>query len=171
MSILIKNANILTFDTEDRELSQADVLIKDTKIVAVGPNISRPPGPVEVIEAKGHLLMPGLVNAHLHSPANLLKGALDDAPLEIFMLYEVPPLGDKPENGRINYLRTILGAIEMLKLGVTTVHDDAFFNPTPTQENIDAIMSAYADVGMRATVAIDQPNLIEYKLKDYLLNI
>ena len=102
MSILIKNANILTFDTEDRELSQADVLIKDTKIVAVGPNISRPPGPVEVIEAKGHLLMPGLVNAHLHSPANLLKGALDDAPLEIFMLYEVPPLGDKPENGRIN---------------------------------------------------------------------
>ena len=36
MSILIKNANILTFDTEDRELSQADVLIKDTKIVAVG---------------------------------------------------------------------------------------------------------------------------------------
>ena len=171
MSILIKNANILTFDTEDRELSQADVLIKDTKIVAVGPNISRPPGPVEVIEAKGHLLMPGLVNAHLHSPANLLKGALDDAPLEIFMLYEVPPLGDKPENGRINYLRTILGAIEMLKLGVTTVHDDAFFNPTPTQENIDAIMSAYADVGMRATVAIDQPNLIEYEKYPYLEEI
>ncbi len=168
MSILIKDARILTFDTDDRELSQADVLIEGNKIIAVGPNITPPPGTLEVIEARGHLLMPGLINSHLHSPANFLKGALDDAPLEIFMLFEVPPMGDTPENGRINYLRTILGAIEMLKLGVTSVHDDAFFNPTPTQENIDAIMSAYADVGMRATVAIDQPNLIEYDKYPYL---
>ena len=89
MSILIKDARILTFDTDDRELSQADVLIEGNKIIAVGPNITPPPGTLEVIEARGHLLMPGLINSHLHSPANFLKGALDDAPLEIFMLFEV----------------------------------------------------------------------------------
>ncbi|MEM8594852.1 MAG: amidohydrolase family protein [Pseudomonadota bacterium] len=168
MTVLIRNARVLTFDAEDRELARADVLIEGSRIVAVGPDLAPPQGPIEVIDASGQLLMPGLVNAHLHSPANLLKGALDDAPLEIFMLYEVPPMGDTPEGGRINYLRTMLGAIEMLKLGVTSVHDDAFFNPTPTQETIDAIMSAYADAGMRATVALDQPTLVEYEKYPFL---
>ncbi|MEM1345153.1 MAG: amidohydrolase family protein [Pseudomonadota bacterium] len=168
MTILVRNARVLTFDAEDRDLPRADVLIEGTQIAAVGPDLQPPPGPVEVIEAAGKLLMPGLVNAHLHSPANLLKGALDDAPLEIFMLYEVPPMGDTPESGRINYLRTILGAIEMLKLGVTSVHDDAFFNPTPTEETIDAVMGAYADAGMRATVALDQPTVVEYEKYPFL---
>ena len=168
MTVLFRNARILTFDAEDRELARADVLVEGSRIAAVGPDLTPPPGPVEIIDATGKLLMPGLVNAHLHSPANLLKGALDDAPLEIFMLYEVPPMGDTPEGGRINYLRTILGAIEMLKLGVTSVHDDAFFNPTPTHETIDAIMSAYADAGIRATVALDQPTLIEYEKYPFL---
>lgn len=168
MTVVIRNARVLTFDAEDRELPRADVHIEGSKIVAVGTDLAPPSGPVEVIDAAGKLLMPGLVNAHLHSPANLLKGALDDAPLEIFMLYEVPPMGDTPEGGRINYLRTILGAIEMLKLGVTSVHDDAFFNPIPTPETIDAIMSAYADAGMRATVALDQPNVVEYEKYPFL---
>ena len=168
MTILIRNARVLTLDAQGRDLPRADVLIEGTRIAEVGPNLAPPPGPVEVIEAAGHLLMPGLINAHLHSPANLLKGALDDAPLELFMLYEMPPMGDTPEGARINYLRTILGAIEMLKLGITSVHDDAFFNPIATRENIDAIMSAYRDSGMRATVALDQPNLIEYEKYPYL---
>ena len=42
------------------------------------------------------LAMPGLVNGHVHSPGNFLKGATDDAPLEIFMLHEVPPFSDEP---------------------------------------------------------------------------
>ena len=46
---------------------------------------------LRVIPADRLLAMPGLVNGHFHSPGNFLKGATDDAPLEIFMLYEVPP--------------------------------------------------------------------------------
>jgi hypothetical protein len=96
--------------------------------------------------------MPGLINAHLHSPANLLKGAMRDMPLELFMLYEVPPIGDTPSSARLYYLRSMLGAMEMLKLGITSVHDDAFSNPTPFPETIDAVMHAYRDAGIRATV-------------------
>ena len=59
--------------------------------------------------------MPGLINGHFHSPGNFNKGALDDMPLELFMLYEVPPFECPPTPPRLQYLRTMLGAAEMLK--------------------------------------------------------
>jgi 5-methylthioadenosine/S-adenosylhomocysteine deaminase len=126
---------------------------------------------IEEIDGAGKLVMPGLINAHLHSPGNFLKGAMDDLPLELFMLFEVPPMGDTPLSARLYYLRAMLGAMEMLKLGVTSVHDDAFFNPAPLPECVDAIMAAYRDVGMRATVAIDQPNIVEYDKFPFLADI
>ena len=55
----------------------------------------------------------------------------------------------------------LLGAAEMLKVGVTSVLDDAFFVPYPDPETIDAVMQAYADCGMRASVALDQPEVPE----------
>jgi 5-methylthioadenosine/S-adenosylhomocysteine deaminase len=177
MAMLIRNARVLTFDEARHEYSRADVLTDGRKIVAVGPDlrisefIDVKPGSVEVIDGSGKLVMPGLINAHLHSPANFLKGALEDYPLEIFMLYEVPPMGDTPLTSRLYYLRAMLGAMEMLKLGVTSVHDDAFFNPTPLSESIDSIMSAYREVGIRARVAIDQPNLVEYEKFPFLADI
>jgi 5-methylthioadenosine/S-adenosylhomocysteine deaminase len=115
-----------------------------------------------VIEAAGKLAMPGLINGHFHSQANLLAGALANRPLELFMLFEVPPLGTAEPDPRLVYLQTMLGAVEMLKAGVAAVHDDAFHNPYPTQSSISALMQAYADSGLRATVAINHQNLIEY---------
>lgn len=171
MAVMFRNARVLTLDENDSELSGADVLVEGSKIAAIGEDLQPPAPGTRMIDASGKLIMPGLINAHLHSPANHLKGALDDAPLEIFMLYEVPPMGDTRETARLNYLRTILGAMEMLKLGITAVHDDAFFNPLPTSGNIDAVMSAYRDAGMRATVAIDQPNVVEYEKFPYLADL
>jgi 5-methylthioadenosine/S-adenosylhomocysteine deaminase len=177
MATLIRNARVLTFDEERQEYARADVFVNGRRIIAVGPDL-RPSEftgvaaeSIEVIDGAGKLVMPGLINAHLHSPANLLKGALEDFPLEIFMLYEVPPMGDTPLSSRLYYLRAMLGAMEMLKLGVTCVHDDAFFNPIPLTESIDSIMEAYRDVGIRARVAIDQPNVVEYEKYPFLADI
>ena len=148
MAILIRNARVLTFDEAGQEYARADVLSSGHKIVAVGPDLrisdflNFSAENVEVIDGAGKLVMPGLINAHLHSPANFLKGAIEDFPLEIFMLYEVPPMGDTPLSARLYYLRAMLGAMEMLKLGVTSVHDDAFFNPTPLPECVDSVMAA-----------------------------
>ena len=104
--------------------------------------------------------MPGLINAHFHSSANHLKGSFDSLPLEIFMLYESPP-DSAAMDPRAVYVRTMLGAAEMLRSGVTAVLDDAFFVPAPTPALIDAVMQAYADSGLRATLALDQPNVPE----------
>ena len=56
----------------------------------------------------------------------------------------------------------------MLKLGIPSVHDDAFFNPVPTPETIAAVMHAYGDAGMRAAVTLDQPNVVEYEKYPFL---
>jgi hypothetical protein len=164
---LFRGATVLTMDADDQLLSDTDVLVEDGAITALGTQLNEPSG-TRVIDASRHLLMPGLINGHVHSPANFLKGALDDAPLEMFMLYEVPPLAASPETARLCRLRTLLGAAEMLKLGITAVHDDAFFNPVPTIENVDAVMQAYSDSGMRASVSLDQPNVIEFEKYPFL---
>ena len=168
--LLIRNAQVLSLDEAGHQWPAADIAIENGVITAIGPHVgegwARPAG--RIIEARGMLAMPGLINAHFHSPGNLLKGTLDSLPLELFMLYEVPPLAQAGDAARLAYVRTMIGALEMLRRGITTVHDDAFHVPIATEESVDAIMQAYADVGIRATVAIDQPNIVEYDKYPFL---
>jgi len=164
-SLLIRNARVLALDDADREWARADVVVENGEIAAIGPDAgARWPRRFErVIEAEGLLAMPGLINGHFHSPGNLMKGCLPGLPLELFMLYEVPPLAPEGDGDRLAYVRTMLGALEMLRRGITAVHDDAYHVPVATRGSIDAIMRAYEDAGIRATVAIDQPNVVEYE--------
>jgi 5-methylthioadenosine/S-adenosylhomocysteine deaminase len=172
MSTVIRNATVLTLDDTDRLHPRADVVIEGGLIRAVGPGAaeSAPPG-ATVIEAEGMLLIPGLVNGHFHSPGNFMKGALENWPLELFMLFEVPPLMDRVATPRFAYVRTMLGIIEMLRQGVTSVHDDCFFVPVVTEAEVDAVLQAYADAGMRATVTLDQPNVAETAKYPFLSDI
>jgi len=173
MTTLIKNARVLTMDDQLTEFDRADILIEGTQIAAIGPDLPVPPNrpDLRVIDATNKLAMPGLINGHIHSPGNFRKGALDNLPLEIFMLYEVPPLSDTPPDPRLNYVRTMLGNIEMLKLGITAVHDDPFYVPVPTPEAIDGLMQSYADCGLRAVATIDQPNVLEYEKYPFLYDL
>ncbi len=173
MKTLIKNARILTFDDDFSEYESADILIEGSKISKIGPNlpVSQDDPNLKNINANGKLAMPGLVNGHFHSPGNFLKGALPSLPLEIFMLYEVPPLSDTPLDPRHIYVRTMLSSLEMLKTGITAVHDDAYYVPYPTPDTIDGLMQSYADCGIRAVATIDQPNVVEYEKYPYLYDL
>lgn len=169
--LLIRGARILTMETP-RHIEAGDILIRGGRIAAVGDVAADlVPDGIRTLDARGKLAVPGLVNAHVHSPGNLMRGCLDGYPLEVFMLYEVPPLAAEGQGRRLAYLRTALGAIEMLKLGITTVLDDAFYVPTVTPDGIDAVMEAYRDSGMRATMALDQPNIVEYDKQPFLAEL
>ena len=172
-SLLVHNAHVLALDAADREWPRADIVIDAGEIKALGPDAGAAwPGRFErVIDGAGMLAIPGLINAHFHSPGNLMKGCLPGLPLELFMLYEVPPLAKDGDAGRLAYVRTMLGALEMLRRGITAVHDDAYHVPLATRESIDAILQAYADAGMRASVAIDQPNVVEYEKYPFLAEL
>jgi 5-methylthioadenosine/S-adenosylhomocysteine deaminase len=165
MKTVFRNARVLVMDAADTELALATVVVDGDRIAAVNAQTdivgAGAPAPGDrQIDARGQLLMPGLINAHFHSSVNDLKGSLDSLPLEIFMLFESPASRAAVEP-RTAYIRTLLGALEMLRGGVTCVLDDAFFVPFPTPAVIDAVMQAYADCGIRATLALDQPNVPE----------
>jgi 5-methylthioadenosine/S-adenosylhomocysteine deaminase len=175
MKTIFRGARVLTMDAMGTELACATITIEDDTIVMVESGLGKPShggtdSSARVIDARGHLLMPGLVNAHFHSSANHLKGSFDSLPLEVFMLFETPADGSR-DDPRAAYVSTLLGAVEMLKGGVTAVLDDAFFVPAPSPESIDAIMQAYADSGIRATLALDQPNVPEIDKLPYLKDL
>jgi 5-methylthioadenosine/S-adenosylhomocysteine deaminase len=170
-SLLIRGARVLALDEADTEWPCADIAVEDGLIRAIGPDAGAGRRFERVIDGSGLLAMPGLVNGHFHSSGNLMKGCLPGLPLELFMLYEVPPLAAAGDEARLAYVRTLLGAIEMLARGITAVHDDAYHVPVARREVIDAIMEAYRDAGMRATVAIDQPNVVEYEKYPFLAEL
>ncbi|TCK30386.1 5-methylthioadenosine/S-adenosylhomocysteine deaminase [Ancylobacter aquaticus] len=162
MSTLFRGVHLLELDGTRGMSPATDVLVEGDRITAVGVDAApRAPDDARLIEGHGKLLMPGLINAHFHSSVNHMKGRLDSLPLEIFMLYESPALEALRPTPREAYVRTQLACAEMLKTGVTSVQDDAFFVPEPTTDILDAVMQAYADSGIRATLALDEPELPE----------
>lgn len=173
MITVIRNARVLTLDAKDTEHVDADIVMSRGRIEAVGPGAaaSATGQDIRIIDGRGLLAMPGLINGHFHSPGNFMKGALGNSPLELFMLYEVPPLMDRIASPRFAYVRTMLGIVEMLKQGVTAVHDDCFFVPVVTHAEVDSVLQAYADAGMRATVTLDQPNVVEYQKYPFLKDL
>lgn len=164
--VLFRDVRLLDLDAAAGMTPPTDLLVRDGVITATGA-LPAPSG-ARVIAGGGNLLMPGLVNAHFHSSVTHMKGRLPSLPLELFMLYESPALADLAPTPREAYLRTMLGCIEMLRGGTTAVGDDCFFVPAPEPDIIDAVMQAYADSGLRATVALDQPELSEIEKLPFL---
>lgn len=164
--VLFRDVCLLDPETDAGMTAPTNLLVRDGRIAAIGPQPV--PEDARIIEGHRDLLMPGLVNAHFHSSVNHMKGRLPCLPLELFMLYESPALETLRPTPRQAYLRTMLGCIEMLRTGTTAVMDDCFFVPEPTPEIIDAVAQAYADSGIRATLALDQPELSELEKLPFL---
>jgi 5-methylthioadenosine/S-adenosylhomocysteine deaminase len=175
----IHDVLVLDLDAPGAVGGPADIEIDGGRITRISPSgkpAARTPGGLResaatadrVIEAAGLLAIPGLVNAHLHSSGHFSRGLVDNLPLELFMLRELPPVEAPPSSPELYRARVLAGAVEMLRSGITSVMDDAIFAPAATDEDIDAVMGAYRDAGLRATVSIYQPNKTEYDWMPYL---
>jgi 5-methylthioadenosine/S-adenosylhomocysteine deaminase len=147
------------------ELSEpVDVLLAEGRIASIRP--VQPPAPTDHaqrLDGQGKLLLPGLVNAHFHSTGTFNRSCVENLPLELFMLYELPPFDFGPFPPDLYRTQALLAARDMLRVGVTSVMDDAMFYPEPTADTLDGLMSAYRDAGIRATVGVYQPNRVEYE--------
>ena len=167
---LFKNVRLLDVESCQGMSVPCEILIENGKISNIGSNI-KVNNECNIIDAKSNLLMPGLINGHFHSSVNHMKGSLPSLPLEIFMLYESPELECLRPSPREAYLRTMLGCMEMLKSGTTSVQDDCFFVPEPDEAIIDAVIQAYIDSGIRVRLALDQPELNELEKFPFLNEI
>ena len=123
---ILKNCYYLRNEHQSELIGPIDILIRNGIIREIDTFIEV--NGTETFDATGLLAIPGLINSHFHSPAAFLKGALVDAPLEIFMLRETPPTLKGLESPAICRARALLSAVEMLKRGITAVHDDAFLS-------------------------------------------
>jgi 5-methylthioadenosine/S-adenosylhomocysteine deaminase len=97
-------------------------------------------------------VLPGFVNAHYHSHDVLAKGTLEEVPLESWRLYALPPQYP-PRSVEEVYARTLLGALECLRSGMTTVQDMLTLYPYEDR-HMDAVMAAYDKVGIRVVFAL-----------------
>ncbi len=153
MNILIKNGFVFDSAGGKDQPAKQDILIANGSIAALGEEIPvSPTGNLEIIDAADKLVIPGLVNSHLHSHDHFDRGRFENLPLELWILFIRPWIGAKPLTPRELYLRTIIGAMEMVRTGTTLAIDDVNLAPFNTPENLRAVMQAYRDVGMRALV-------------------
>ena len=166
-TLVIAQCRVLTLDDAQHEWPCADIVIDGTRIAAIGPTPRRPgrPGRATHRRRAAMLAMPGLINAHFHSPGNLMKGSLDGMPLELFMLLRSAAAGRRRRRAAAwSMCARMLGAMEMLRRGITSVHDDAYHVPVATRRGSRRDHAGLCrHAGMRATVAIDQPNIVEYE--------
>jgi 5-methylthioadenosine/S-adenosylhomocysteine deaminase len=148
-SILIENAAILTLDQDDRFIERGNLLIEGNRIAQVGE--PRPARADRVIDARRFLAMPGLVNAHTHTPGALSAGTQDSASHPAFMwLNQADTSGRTP---REVYVSAMLNAAQMLLGGITTSIDHfpaQNFGP----EDVAAVVKAYRDSGMRTVLGL-----------------
>ena len=147
--IVIRNG--LVVDVERGVAERLDVLVDGPTIREMGrPGLAAPEG-TRVMDAGHRVLLPGLINAHMHAHGALGRGAGDRWNLEL-LLNAAPAI-----NGRRTvedkYLSAALGAVEMVSKGATACYDLAVEFPVPTPEGVAAVAQAYADVGIRAVVA------------------
>lgn len=162
--MLIKGGRVYDHAGDVDRPAIADILIVDGVIAAVRPGLAdaivRGEGVpelggrqvAETIDAREKLVVPGFVNAHYHSHDVLLKGCFETIPLELWLLSALPPAYPKRSTAEIR-ARTLLGAIECLRSGITTVQDLATIYPYD-EEHLDAMLQAYEDVGIRCVFAL-----------------
>ena len=118
--ILFRNATLVTLDSQNPLYRNANLVICNGKIESVGAeavgNFDR------IIDAKDLVLMPGLVNAHTHSPMTLLRGLKDDVDLDLWLSKYIWPAESSltREDYRVG---AMLGIAEMLATGTTCVSD------------------------------------------------
>jgi 5-methylthioadenosine/S-adenosylhomocysteine deaminase len=147
--IVIRGGRLV--DAGSRRAEPADILVRGGIIAEVGPPGLPAPGDARVVDAAGRLLMPGLVNAHTHSHGNLSRGAGDRWTLELLLNAGSWLSGNRSLEDK--HLAAQIGAVEMIRKGVTACYDLFYEFPMPSADGLAAVGRAYLEAGMRAVVA------------------
>jgi 5-methylthioadenosine/S-adenosylhomocysteine deaminase len=154
-SLRIRNATIVTQDGRRRVL-HGDVLVEDGVIRKVG---EAKDAADETIDARGMLVLPGLINAHTHLAMTLLRGYGDDLPLEEWLRNRIWPAEDRMTEADIR-VGTRLAALELIAGGTTTFNDMYFHEDAVAEEMAAAGLRGWAGWGMVdvGKVGPDEPN-------------
>ena len=124
MKIIIKNGMVISMDCKKDMYTYDDVVIEDDKIIYVGNNYNEYCD--KVIDAKGKIVMPGLINCHTHLGMSIFRASNDNYTLDKWLNEYIWPIENKMTDDDM-YYTTMLSIIEMIKTG-TTCFNDMYFN-------------------------------------------
>lgn len=140
MRIWIKNVDVVTVNDADEILYDTNVYIDKNKISHIGdalPDFDAE----EVIDGKGQVLMPGLINAHTHAGMSLMRNYGNDVELHEWLQKYMFPIEDQLDEDDI-VAGSVLTMIEMIQTGTTTFVDMYY--------ELDGVAKAVERIGMRA---------------------
>jgi len=143
MSLLIKNATILTMETDKPEFVEADLGVQGNRIVFIG-DIPADFRAVTEIDGTGKVVLPGLINSHSHIAMSLMRHYADDLPFWTWLNDRIMPLEHKLTGSDI-YAGSMLSIAEMIRSGITAFADMYFF--------VDDIAQAVSETGIRANLS------------------
>ena len=141
---LIRGASIITMDAQG-DLPKGDILITGDTITEIAPMVHE--GDMQVVDATGCIVIPGLINAHMHTWQTALRGlAANWTLLEYFRkMHAGLATVFTPQD---LHIATYMGALNQLNCGTTTLADWCHNNPTPAHN--DAAIDALLKSGIRA---------------------
>ncbi|MBW2108703.1 MAG: amidohydrolase [Deltaproteobacteria bacterium] len=145
VDILVKNATLVTMAPDMPVIEPGAVAVAQDRIAAAGPQqaVLLEYKAAKVIDAKGGIVMPGLVNTHTHAAMSLFRGLADDLPLMTWLEEHIFPAEAELTQDMV-YRSTLLACAEMIKSGTTTFCDMYLFE--------DAVAQAAKQAGLRAVV-------------------
>ncbi|MFT3838546.1 MAG: 5'-deoxyadenosine deaminase [Myxococcaceae bacterium] len=146
MDLVIKNATVVTMNASREVLRDAEVVIQGSRIAKVGPSsrtsTSRANGVRQVIDARGRVLIPGLIHAHLHACQTLCRNRADGFELLDWLREKIWPFeaAHDAESMRVSAELTFT---ELLKSGATALNDMG------SVKHYGAVFEAARDCGIR----------------------
>ena len=141
--LLLRNAWVMTMDAELGDIAGGDVHIRDGKIVAVGKALAAPGA--TVLDGRGSIVLPGLVDTHWHMWNSLLRDFAGEKASDGYFA-TVARFGEvmTPDD---MYRATRLAAAEAVHWGITTVHN--FCHNARSREHVEADIRALQESGLR----------------------
>jgi 5-methylthioadenosine/S-adenosylhomocysteine deaminase len=146
VSLVVTGGTVVTMDAAGTVIPNGAVAIDHDAIVGVGPadDIARQFESVNRIDARGQIVLPGLINTHTHAPMVLFRGLADDLALKDWLEKDIFPAEAKTVSPDFVRIGTKLAALEMIESGTTTFADMYYFE--------DDIAQAVHDAGLRAVL-------------------
>ncbi|MCF8033988.1 MAG: amidohydrolase [Desulfarculaceae bacterium] len=124
-------------------ISGGALCVENGRIAFCGPAASAPPSSGRVLDARGGLIMPGLINGHTHSAMTLMRGLADDLPLDQWLNEHIFP-AEKGLSPEAVYWGSLLACVEMIRSGTTSFCDMYLF--------AGEVADAADESGLRAVV-------------------
>jgi 5-methylthioadenosine/S-adenosylhomocysteine deaminase len=157
VSLVVTGGTVVTMDAAGRVIPDGAVAIRDGKIVAVdtADTIAQAFEPADRIDARGQIIMPGLINTHTHAPMVLFRGLADDLALMDWLNKYIFPAEKKMVSPDFVRVGTNLAALEMIESGTTTFADMYYFESD--------IAQAIHQAGLRAVLG---QSVIKFPVND-----